>query len=136
MVVAGLHGHVRGRAACTLACLSERENLRVRLPGLLVPRLPDDAVASHENAADDRVRMGPPAAALGELERALEAHLRLWTSSRYAAATSSASKMVAPDTKRLAPACRTAAMLSSSMPPSTWTGMPFPSRRRVSRMRP
>ena len=50
----------------------ECNHLRVRAAGALVPALPDSTAVLDDDRADDGVRMGRAATALGELERPLE----------------------------------------------------------------
>jgi hypothetical protein len=54
------------------ACGLECNHLRVRTAGARVPALSDNTAALDDDRTDDGVRMGPAAAALGELERTLE----------------------------------------------------------------
>ena len=72
VVRARLEGHVHRGAARLLARGFERDDLRVRPALALVPALADDLVSGDHDGADDRVRMGRPAPALGELERSLQ----------------------------------------------------------------
>ena len=72
VVRAGLEGDVHDRAACLLSRGVERDDLRVRLSPPLVPALSDDLVPGDDDSPDDRVRMCRAAAALGELECALQ----------------------------------------------------------------
>ena len=105
-----------------VARLLERDDLGVRPARALVPALADDLAVADDDGADDRVRVRRAAAALGELERALEAFTRsAWTSRRYARGGSSAPKIdVAGDEQRRARVVHLARCSSAPMPPSTW----------------
>ncbi len=72
VVRAGLERDVHRRAACLLSRRLERDDLGMRLALALVPALADDLVPGDDDGPDDRVRMGRPATALGELECAFE----------------------------------------------------------------
>src|SRR5439155_8676865 len=74
---AWLERDIERGAASVIAGGRERVYLGMRLALPLVPALADDLTVLHEHGPDDRVRLGRPAPALGELERPLEeAHLK------------------------------------------------------------
>ena len=79
---ARLEGHVERRALRRVAGRVERHDLGVRAALPLVPALADDLAVPDDDRADDRVRVRRPPPALRELERALEAHAKAWTSLR------------------------------------------------------
>ena len=72
VVSAGLQRHVHRRAACTLACIGEGGDLGVRRALAFVPALTHDLALTHDDRADDRIGSRRAAAALGELDGALE----------------------------------------------------------------
>ncbi len=72
VVSAGLQRHVHRRAACTLACIGEGGDLGVRAALAFVPALAHDLALTHDDRADDRIGSRRAAAALGELDGALE----------------------------------------------------------------
>src|SRR5262249_48185754 len=135
VVGARLHRHVRRRAAGARPRLLQRDRLRVRTAGLLVPRLADDPTVVHEHAAHDRIRMGRAAAALRQLERSLEAHCSAWSSRPYALGRSPVPKIELPATNRRAPATYASPIVSTPIPPSTWIGTSSGRISRASRMR-
>ena len=65
-VGAGLEGAVERRVAGGLAGLPQDDALRVCFAGAGVPAGPDDDAVPHEHGADQGIRMGAPAALLGE----------------------------------------------------------------------
>ena len=72
VVSAGLQRHVHRRAACTLARIGEGGDLGVRAALAFVPALAHDLALTHDDRADDRIGSRRAAAALGELDGALE----------------------------------------------------------------
>ena len=72
VVSAGLQRHVHRRAACTLARIGEGGDLGVRAALAFVPALAHDLAVTHDDRADDRIGSRRAAAALGELDGALE----------------------------------------------------------------
>ena len=122
MVRARLERDVEDRAARRLACLLERDHLGVADAAVLVPALPHDLVLAHDDGSDEGMVACLAPTALGELERAHEVgHPSLWASPRYAPARSSRPKTAEPATRSVAPAACAGPMVSSSIPPSTWT---------------
>jgi hypothetical protein len=71
---AGLERHVECRTAGLLAGGPKRDDLRMRAPLALVAALADNLPVLDDDGADNGIRTRRPAPALGELERALEAH--------------------------------------------------------------
>ena len=105
LVVARLERHVERRAAGALAGLRERDRLCMVDLRVLVPALADDLVVVHDDRADERMVLDLAAAALRELERALEGvHASACTRRRYARGRSSRAKIALPATNSLAPA--------------------------------
>src|SRR5262249_1941417 len=123
VVAARLHRHVERRASRPLARGGEGDHLGVRSPLALVPALSGGGAATAAHRADDGIRAGRPAAALGELEGPSQVlvHATARASSTYAAPGSSASNTAAPATNSCAPASRSRRAFSRCTPPSTWT---------------
>ena len=119
VTLARLHRHEERRSACALAGRLESDHLRMRLALTLVPAFADHLAVANDNGPHDRIRIGGAAAALRELQRAFEAHASSWRSRRYARGRSSRAKIDVPATNSVAPASRTALMLSGPIPPST-----------------
>ena len=71
---ARLHRHEERCALRTFAGRAERNHLCMRLALPLMPALSHHLAVANDNRADDRIRIGGAAAALRELERALQAH--------------------------------------------------------------
>ena len=74
VVRARLERDVERRAARALAGRLERDDLGVRAAVPLVPALADDLAVADDDGADDGFGYASSAAALGQLERPLEAH--------------------------------------------------------------
>ena len=117
---ARLEGHVERRAARAVACGAQRVHLRVRPAVPLVPALADDLAVPHDDRADERIRIGPAASSLGELDGARDRHASACTRRRYARGRSSRPKMLVPATSRLAPERYSSRTFSGPTPPSTW----------------
>ena len=69
---ARLESDIDRRAACARPRRLQCDDLGMRAPLALVPPLGDDLAVGHDHRPDDGVRIGLPAAVLGELERAFE----------------------------------------------------------------
>ena len=73
VVAAGLERHVQGGATqIPVAGGADRLDLGVGRSELLVKALPEDLVVAADDRADERIRAHPPAAALGQVDRASE----------------------------------------------------------------
>jgi len=116
---ARLHRHVKGRAASEPPGNVQSDDLAVSTRRWLRPSLPHDLVASDNHRTDDGVRVRRSAPSLGELERALHAHVSACTSRRYARGRSSCPKIDDPATNNVAPASWISRMFSGPIPPST-----------------
>ena len=72
VVAAGLERHVQRRAVQVGPAAPDRLDLGVRAAELLVKALAEDLLVAADDRADERVRADPPAASLGQLDRAGE----------------------------------------------------------------
>lgn len=66
VMAAGFERHIERGAAGAAACLSERQDFRMRKAGPEMKTLSDDAALFDDDGADHRIRAGRPPSLLGK----------------------------------------------------------------------